>query len=138
MLTSARGKEDASASDFTAGLTGADLEAALRDRILELETALGAIWRAPRVLHLTPTEERLLGALAAHRKMLTSDAIYNVIYGTKRNPPEPKIIGVLMFRIRQKLAPAGVTIVTEWGHGYFLPADSLDRLNALYVEGERA
>ncbi len=134
----ARGATQTTVDDFTAGLTGADLETALRDRIRELEGVLGAVWRAPRVLHLTPTEERLLGALAANRKLLSADALYTAIYSTRRNPPEPQIIGVLIFRVRGKLAAHDITIDNRRLRGFEITPENIDRLNALYAEGERA
>ena len=77
--------------------------------------------------HLTPLEERLFSALASRPgKTLSKSAIYDAIYFDRASAddlPDPKIIDILICKIRQKLPKDKGQIETAWGRGYrFVPA----------------
>jgi DNA-binding response OmpR family regulator len=109
----------------------------LRARNAELEKLLGQVWEAPRCLGLTPTENALLGALVAANRTLSAGAIYTIMYGNRVDPPEPNILNVLLHRVRRKLAGYSINITNRWKHGYEIPAESRERLDALYQPGEK-
>ena len=48
---------------------------------------------------------------------------------------KPKIIDVLIHRIRRKLAADHVRVTTYWGQGYGVVAEDRGRLDALVKEG---
>lgn len=121
----------------TSDLNESDLVYALRSRIRDLEKALGADWRAPKALGLTHGEERLLGVIVAKRGFAKLSAIYDVLYGEAEDPPDDNVVAVQLHRIRSKCKPHGIAIVTLRGAGFEITPDNLERLNALYGEGER-
>ncbi len=67
---------------------------------------------------LSPTGARLLAMLADGRTW-TKEKIHDTLYASRPDdPPEAKIIDVLVCKMRQKVAPFGVVIGTVWGVGY--------------------
>ena len=79
-----------------------------------------------RVAALTHQEHALLEILVAAKHQVRSrEQLLDRIYSLKPNdPPEIKIIDVLICRIRKKLKPLGVQIQSAWGRGYrLLPAE---------------
>lgn len=72
---------------------------------------------------LTPSEQRVLTCLVGNT-VATRDAILDALYAGRPSEPEPKIIDVFVCRLRQKLKPLGVSILTVWGRGYQLSDDS--------------
>lgn len=114
--------------------TDSDQVYALKARIRDLEAAFGFEWRAPRVLHLTKHENRLLGLLVA-RHSITHQGAYQALYGTRLDPPEPPIINVYICKVRRKLRPFAVHIWTQRGL-FGIDAESLARINSLYLPGE--
>lgn len=109
----------------------------LQARNAELEVLVGTRWAPPRVLGLTPTEGRLLGAILAARPSLQMESAYAIIYSGRRNPPEPNTVRVIAHRLRHKLADAGVVLTSRWGAGYSISPDNVSRLDALYTPGEK-
>lgn len=110
---------------------------ALKERIRFLEKALGSEWRAPAILGLTPSQERVLAVIVAKRGHATVDTIFDVIYGEHEDPPDETVVRVLVNYVRRKLKPHGITIKTRWNVGYLITPDNLARLNALYGDAER-
>lgn len=112
----------------------AALEALLErreERIAQLERALGLDWLSPMEWGLTPHENRLFGALMA-REVVTRDAGMAVLYRDDgRDEPHAKIFDVFMCKIRKKVAPYGIEIVTRWGVGFALKPESRVRVQAL-------
>lgn len=56
-------------------------------------------------------------------KLCTKDMLYNALYWDVANSdklPHPKIIDVLVCKIRRKLDPYGYVIITAWGKGYMM------------------
>jgi DNA-binding response OmpR family regulator len=77
-----------------------------------------------RLLHLTPTEYRLLVALASRPEaLLTREALGQIVWGYQDLVGSGHLIDVHIGRLRLKLksaSPTGPTIVTVRGHGYRL------------------
>lgn len=103
----------------------------LRERVRQLMTELGETQAPlPREWQLTRTEEALMRALIA-REVASRDFIMHFLYCVKpEDAPEPKIIDVLVCRLRPKLKPFGIEIATVWGRGYSLDATTRARFPA--------
>lgn len=115
--------------------TDSDLVYALKERIRQLEASLGGQWRAPGVLHLAPSEERVLGAVVA-RGYVTYQNVYNLLYGLRADPPHIDVIKVFVNRVRRKMRPHNIVLGTVYSRGYEITPANLDRLKALYAPGE--
>lgn len=95
----------------------------LRERIEELE----ALWLKPvpqfLTFGLTKTEQLIFGALV-HRDVVSKDQLMTLVYGLKSQPPDEKIIDVMVCKMRKKLTHLGIAINTNWGTGYSIPPES--------------
>ncbi len=108
-----------------------------RARIAELEEALfRPDFRVPPEWKLTRQEVILLGALiASGDAVLTRAAMMSALYGSD-DWATPKIIDVLMSKMRTKLKPHGIAVETVWGRGYRLPSQARDRISAVGSPGD--
>lgn len=90
--------------------------------------------RLPDHVGLTPNEQRLVSRLlrTSPEFVVTKDQLYRALYPID-DEVEMKIIDVFLCKARRKLAPLGITIVTTFGRGYSLDADSHAKLKALIV-----
>ena len=106
----------------------------LRDRVAELEELLGM--KTPqspcRLLHLTPTEEKLCGLLLK-RPLVTQDIFFVAVYGNllECDQPKERMLDVYICKLRKKLSPLEIEITTRPWVGYYLPAESKSKLVAL-------
>ena len=100
-----------------------------RARIAQLEEALfRPDFRFPVEWKLTAQEVTLLGALiASGDAVLTRAAMMSALYGSD-DWATPKIVDVLICRMRTKLTPCGIEIETVWGRGYRLPVQARHRI----------
>ena len=70
-------------------------------------------------LGLTKMEARLMRALAEKPdRMVSKSALMDAMYFDRAEEAEPKIVDVLVCRIRRKLRSSPWTIETVWGQGY--------------------
>lgn len=93
----------------------------LRDRVRALEGVLfGESWRSPVEFGLTGTEARILGMLVEHGRMTKAVLMFGLYEDRIDGGPEPKILDVLVCKIRAKLKPFGLSVMTHWGEGYGL------------------
>src|SRR5271165_5233501 len=101
-----------------------------RTRIAELEEALfRPDFRVPPEWKLTRQEVTLLGALiASGDAVLTRAAMMSALYGSD-DWATPKIIDVLMCKIRTKLKPHGIAVETVWGRGYRLSRPAREKIS---------
>jgi hypothetical protein len=79
------------------------------------------------VAGLTPSEAMIVSQLVKHGKA-TKQRLYHALYGDRPNPddtPEPKIIDVLIHKIRQKIKPHGLAIETVWAWGYAMTQEHI-------------
>lgn len=97
----------------------------LRERVAFLETELGFRVEVPLVLNLTQQETRLFGAILK-RELLTKAGGMVALYAHRPDgdEAEQKIIDVFICKMRKKLKPFGISIETQWGHGYFMSPQS--------------
>lgn len=93
---------------------------ALTARNEDLERALIGEAVFPIEWRLTRSEARVLGCLAA-REVATKVQLLAALYEQRIDGgPEPKILDVFVCKLRRKLKPFGVEILTRWGTGYAL------------------
>ncbi|TCU34067.1 helix-turn-helix domain-containing protein [Rhizobium azibense] len=86
------------------------LESRPASQVMEIQT----------VFKLTSMEAKIVSALLDGRPH-SKESIYNAVYfDSMRDPPEMKIIDVMVCKIRKKMFPFGVKIETIWGSGYHL------------------
>lgn len=71
---------------------------------------------------LTKSEARVL-SLIAERGKITHGALYDRLYGRRPacDQPSPEIVKVFMTKLRRKLKPHSLRIVTIWGEGFAIP-----------------
>ncbi|MBL0421080.1 response regulator transcription factor [Ramlibacter sp. AW1] len=89
---------------------------------LRWDTASGAFHHAGRVLELTPREAALLQALMRRPgHAVPKERLFELVF-----PGESQVhyeaVEVVVYRLRKKLAPTGVTLMTLRGLGYLLKA----------------
>lgn len=94
----------------------------LTQRVDQLEALIGISGVVlPMEWRLTASEARVMGVLLK-RELATKDAIMAALYrADARDEAEMKIVDVFICRIRKKLKPFGVEIITVWGQGYSFP-----------------
>lgn len=94
----------------------------LRERVRQLMKELGQpdVSLVPLEWGLTRTEQAVIEALIA-REFASKEFIMHFLYNDRPDdPPEQKIIDVLVCKARAKLAPFGIKVETLWGRGYRL------------------
>lgn len=93
----------------------------LRDRVEQLEEALGINIDLPNELGLTPLETRIVGALVK-REIVNRDVLFAVLYSDRleHHQPDPKTIDVHMCKLRKKLKAKKVRIYSRYGVGYYI------------------
>jgi DNA-binding response OmpR family regulator len=118
-------------------------EAALRERIdyleaenaglrqqLAIAVADDFVLRCHDTFRLTLSESRILHLLV-RRAQVAKASMYEALYGERIAGPEPKILDVLVHRIRRKLEPHEVVVETVTGVGYRLAPDMRAKIEAL-------
>jgi len=96
--------------------------AMLRERVRQLEEALApAAVTVPLEWALTAAEARVFAHLTT-REIASKQSIMAALYSLRPDLDEPeiKIVDVFICKMRKKIAPFGVKIVTVWGQGYAL------------------
>lgn len=103
----------------------------LRARIAGLEEELGLAAQSPTMFGLTSQEAVMFGVLlktANPRKSTFMTALYS---DEADDPPDEKIIDVMICKMRKKLEPFEITIDTTWGAGFSMPQESKARAREL-------
>ncbi len=113
----------------------------LRDRVAELEEALGLTATLPAMfrLGLPRLEEKLLGLLLA-RPFIAKEAAYIVLWGARLECEQPsfKNLDVYISRLRAVLRRRDITIKTKYGDGWYIEAADKARLRALLTPEQAA
>jgi DNA-binding winged helix-turn-helix (wHTH) protein len=102
-----------------------------------LDDATGIISHGGREAYLGPNEAAMVRALLdAFPRVVSREALYDRAYSLlpECDQPMPKIIDVMMCKVRAKLDPLGVRITTKWGRGY---AINEDQPQAAQPDGEK-
>lgn len=100
---------------WTARLLGAEVPSLERHEALEHALGLDVIPDAQ--YGLTRTESALYGLLTKVR-VLSKERAFVALYGHLDEPPQEKIIDVLICKVRAKLARHGIGVENVWGRGY--------------------
>lgn len=81
---------------------------------------------------LTKSEARVL-ALVAERGRITHNALYDRLYGRRPacDQPDAGTVKVFLTKLRRKLKPHSIRIVTIWGEGIAIPDRDLDVVRAV-------
>lgn len=96
----------------------------LRERIAQLEGLQGHEFMSPVEWRLTTSENRVFGCLMA-RDLARKEAIMAALYrDCAKDEAEIKIVDVFICKLRKKVRPFGVEVLTRWGEGYFLTAET--------------
>lgn len=78
----------------------------------------------------TPLEASML-AVMLKRSETTKEQLHAIIErnrpGTGRDETDPKMVDVMICKLRKKLKPHNIVIETMWGTGYFIAAPSRDQ-----------
>ena len=109
---------------------------ALRDALEAMRGALAsdAGVKIIELAKLTYSERMLLGSLM-RRHRVTKDQMMTMLYADRPDEePGPKILDVMICKMRKKLSPHGVEIRTIYGAGYELPPTSREKIKALMAE----
>ena len=89
--------------------------------VIVLDDSTGIVSYAGRETYLGPNEAAMVRTmLNAFPKVVSREGLYDAVYGALPDcdQPAPKIIDVMVCKIRLKVEPLGVQIVTKWGRGY--------------------
>lgn len=115
----------------------------LKDRIEQLEDVLGVGKPMTERLALSFGIDIELGVFLGmlyRRQFVTREGLYTVMYEGRPECdwPEPKVLDIHLCRLRKVLRTHGATVVTKWGAGWHMPADSKaiirERLEAHQIE----
>lgn len=102
----------------------------LRERVAELEEILFATdWHCPIEFRLTGSEAAILAAMLRRERCSKEFLHMATARPGEEKDTELKIIDVWICKMRKKLEPFGIEIVTLWGQGYCLTPASKERLN---------
>lgn len=108
-----------------------DARYALEDRVRQLEGVLKDDGWIPAEWSLTPSETTVLNVLLK-RSIASKDAIHTVLYGDDPDGgPDLKIVDVFICKLRDKLGPFGIEIISKRGDGYRLSPGSFHALDAM-------
>ncbi len=89
---------------------------------LSLDKDSGAIYHAGQVLELTPREAALLQALLARPgHAVAKERLFDLVFPGATDV-QYEAVEVVVYRLRKKLAPTGVNLMTLRGLGYLLKA----------------
>lgn len=112
----------------------------LLERICQLENKLyGMGWTPPDILKLTCHETAILQALMAHERVVSHEILYEATrtaHNALGREVDEKIVCIRISIMRKKLRAFGLKILTVWGRGYQIPAETRQRL--LNWNAERA
>ena len=86
-----------------------------------MDTASGIIAFGGRQVYLTPLQFRLVRQLVeAFPATIARTRLFDRLYD--HLDPEPKIVDIVVCKIRRKLAGLGLVVTTSWGVGYAIAA----------------
>jgi two-component system response regulator TctD len=99
------------------------MPAELRVGNLRLDRTSGAVYHGAEVLEVTPREAALLQALMARPgHAVTKERLFGLVFPGETDV-QVEAVEVVVYRLRKKLAPTGVTLMTLRGLGYLVKAD---------------
>jgi hypothetical protein len=115
----------------------------LRDRVEQLEEVLGINPTMACRLHMAFSLEtqlaEILGMLLS-REFVTRGGLYAVLYGDlpESQWPQEKTLDARLFHLRKALQPHGISIITRWGHGWYMRQEDKTKVRAALDRVQRA
>jgi DNA-binding response OmpR family regulator len=107
----------------------------LQEENQRLRAALGMTVAMPESLTLTPSQWRIMCVLLK-RDRVPSETLHAIMSDRLDHAhTDPRWVSTMVYKLRKRLQPLGITISTQYGFGYYMPPESKRRLNA--VVGER-
>lgn len=105
----------------------------LRERVIQLERAMTSDYDRMPIGGLTSSEAVVLAVIVSTTNGASKSRIFEALYAMRssRDLPEPKIVDVMVCKLRKKLDALGVEIETIWGWGYRLSPASREALAEL-------
>lgn len=89
---------------------------------LRYERESGAFYHGQQILELTPREAALLqGLMARPGHAVAKERLFDLVF-PGQDDVQFEAVEVVVYRLRKKLAPTGVTLMTLRGLGYLLKA----------------
>jgi DNA-binding response OmpR family regulator len=101
------------------------------EKIRQLERELyGKDYVPPIKLRLSQTQAAMLGTLLRYDRVVSHELLFEATrtYRTTKIEPDPKLVHVQLFKLREKLRPFQLVIETVCGFGFRLSADTRKRL----------
>lgn len=95
----------------------------LEDELLMLKEERGHFWLSPPELRLTGKESMMLARLL--KGGVVSKQQFMTFLYDGRDDPEIKIVEVYICKMRKKLIPQGIEVLTRWGTGYFMAPQTI-------------
>jgi hypothetical protein len=126
-------------------LSGLNETDRLRERVAELEDALGLTAEIPAELvprsicegtsFGRPKVLEVIGVLLT-RPFAHSAALFDALYGTRPecDQPQPQILSVYVCRVRASLRRHGIELKTRRGAGWYLTEDDKTKLRAVIAQ----
>ena len=106
----------------------------LREEVHALKQALMGGAEPPPLFGLTVSEMTMFNVLLNNRTA-RPDTFMVALYSTDADdPPDEKILDVLIHKMRKKLKPFGIEIVTHFGECWEMPEASKARTRELMTE----
>lgn len=96
----------------------------LRDELDRLRDERGLSFMAPLEFGLTGKETLMLGRLLKGG-VVTKDQLLDALYTATQEEAEIKIVDVFICKLRKKLRPFGIGILTRWGTGYQMTGEMI-------------
>ena len=86
----------------------------------------------PLEWRLTATEHRLFAALVIAKSggIVSKASLHTALSGIDEPDTDPKIVDVVVCKVRKKLEPFGIEIQTAWGKGYYLDLEVRQRFRS--------
>lgn len=95
----------------------------LRARVRELEQQLGISVGPPLAFGLSRQEGVIFGLLVKN-PLVTREFAMSTLYLHEQDMADDKILDVFICKVRRKLQPWNIDILTKWGQGWFMPSES--------------
>jgi two-component system response regulator TctD len=107
------------------GGAAADSPEAAEYHGLQVDATSGAVCHRGRTMELTPREAALLRALLARRgQALSKERLCELVFPGE-SEVQASAVEVVAYRLRKKLAPTGIQLVTLRGLGYLLQPEGV-------------
>lgn len=102
----------------------------LRDRVEQLQAALGMNITLPDATGLTPLKAKMVGILLK-RDIVSREMFLDLMYGNRPDEPGAQTIDVHLCQIKKRLSNHGIDIKNRYGAGWYISAPDKAKLKSL-------